>query len=66
MKTQKKDLLITQIGKDQFQLFLRKRWLIFFERWIPLTYQEAENSNEIIYEFKSMDEAKEFIEIIAE
>lgn len=66
MRIVKKDLMITQKNEASYQLYLRQRWMFFFERWIPLTYQEGENSEEIIYEFKSFDEATEFINLITE
>lgn len=66
MKVSKKDLMITYHTENCYRLSMRKKFLLFFNRWIPLTYQEAENSKEEPVEFNSFFEAENFIENIAE
>jgi len=63
---QKKDLMIIYQTENCYRVSVRKKFLLFFNRWVPLTYQEAENSSEIPLEFKSFSEAQFFIENIAE
>ena len=64
MKLTKKDLMITYHTENCYRLSMRKKFLLFFNRWITLTYQEAENSKEIPLEFKSFSEAELFIDNI--
>jgi hypothetical protein len=66
MKLSKKDLMITYYAENCYRLSMRKKILYFFNYWIPLTYQEAENSKEEPIEFKSFVEAETFINNIAD
>jgi hypothetical protein len=61
MKLTKKDLMITYHAENCYRLSMRKKFLLFFNRWITLTYQEAENSKEEPIEFNSFSEAESFI-----
>jgi hypothetical protein len=64
MKQTKKDLMIIYQTENCYRVSVRKKFLLFFNRWITLTYQEAENSKEIPLEFKSFSEAELFIDNI--
>ena len=66
MKIAKKDLMITYYTENCYRLSMRKKFLIFFNRWITLTYQEAENSKELPIEFNTFLEAEKFINNIAD
>jgi hypothetical protein len=66
MKLSKKDLMITYYSENCYRLSMRKKLLFFFNSWIPLTYQEAENSKELPIEFNTFLEAEKFINNIAE
>jgi len=66
MKIPKKDLIITYNGENCYRLSMRKKFLFFFNCWIPLTYQEAENSKEEPIEFKTLPEAQSFLENISD
>lgn len=62
----KKDLLIVEDGR--FKIYIRKRILYFFNRWIPLTYQYCEFcgvSTVEKVEFNTFDEAIWFINSVA-
>ena len=66
MKKTKKDLMIIYQTENCYRVSVRKKFLLFFNRWVPLTYQEAENSSEIPLEFNSFSEAEFFINNIIE
>lgn len=65
MKLAKKDIMIVHHDKN-YSLSVRKPFLFFFKRWVPVTYQETENSNEELLTFESFSEAEKFIENITE
>ena len=64
MNLQKKNLMITYDNEFCYRVYIRKRVFLFFDKWVPLTYQETENSDEHIIEYRSFDEAKNFIDRI--
>jgi len=66
MKIAKKDLMIIYQTENCYRLSMRKKFLLIFYRWVPLTYQEAENSKELPIEFNSFLEAEKFINNIAD
>lgn len=61
MKKTKKDLMIIYQTENCYRVSVRKKFLLIFNRWVPLTYQEAENSKEEPIEFNSFSEAESFI-----
>ena len=63
MKPNKEDISITQ-DELGFHINFKKRSFFFFYKWIPLTYQEAENSEEKPVVFNSLEEAINFIDNI--
>ena len=65
MKTTKQDLMIVHNDKD-YSISVCKPFLFFFKRWIPLTYQETENSDEKLLTFETFNEAENFIKNITE
>jgi hypothetical protein len=58
--------MITYHTENCYRLSVRKNFLLIFKRWIPLTYQVTENSNEEPIEFHSFLEAETFINNIAD
>ncbi len=66
MKHKKTDFVIVFEDHNRFSIKVRKQFLKFFSRWIPLTYQETENSDEKLLIFDSFDDATNFIDNIAE
>jgi len=66
MKIKKSDLMICYHTEKCYRLSIRKKFFWFFKRWVPITYQEAENSNELPIEFESFEAATDFINNIAE
>jgi len=66
MKPKKEDLTITYVTEGCYRLSIRETFLFFFTRWVPVTYQEAENSDERLMEFETFSQATEFIDLIAE
>jgi hypothetical protein len=65
-KVNKKDLMVCYHSEKCYRLSIRKKVFFFFNSWIPLTYQETENSKEVPLEFESFEGALKFIEYIAE
>lgn len=49
-----------------FHVEYRKSFLYIFGYWQTLTYTETENSDDIPLEFKTLEEAIEFISYICE
>lgn len=61
----KRDIQITLEDEKCFRIHIRKRFLVFFTKWVKLMYREAENTEEIPVEFTTLQEAKDFINKIA-
>jgi len=61
----KRDIQITLEDEKCFRILIKKRFLLFFTRWVKLMCREAENTEEIPVEFKTLQEAKDFINKIA-
>lgn len=66
MKIKKSDLMIVYHSEKRYRISMRKKVFWFFKRWVPVTYQEAENSAEIPIEFRTFADATEFINNVAE
>jgi hypothetical protein len=65
MKPKKENILI-QHYNGLFHVFIKQKTFWFFYKWIPLTYQEAENSAELPIAFNSINEAIKFVNEITE
>ncbi len=63
-KPKKTDLRIEGVNDTCFIISKRKRFLLFFNRWIQLTYLETEGSIEQPLEFKTHQAASDFIDTI--
>ena len=61
-----KDFQILYITEGCYRLSIRKPFFKFFYRWVPVTYQEAENTDPKKLEFNTFDEAVGFIENIVD
>ena len=61
MMTPKKNLMITYENEFCYRVYIRKRVFLFFDKWVPLTYQETENSDEHIIEYRTFNEAVDFV-----
>lgn len=57
----KRDIQIILEDEECFRIQIKKHFLIFFTRWITLSYRETENTDEIPVEFKTLQEAKDFV-----
>lgn len=64
MKHTKKDFQIVFKDHDKYIVEVRKRFLKFFYKWIPVTYQEAENTEEKVLEFESFEAATNFVDLV--
>ena len=54
------------IQKDsKYRIAMRQSFLIFFNRWVVLTWKEEDNVNRPI-EFLSYDDAIEFVEVVTQ
>ena len=54
------------IQKDsKYRIDMRQSFLIFFNRWVVLTWKEEDNVNRPI-EFLSYDDAIEFVEVVTQ
>ena len=66
MKLKKSDFQIMYETEGCYRLLVREKFLWIFKRWVFVTTQEAENSDEKILEFSTFKEATDFIDLIAE
>jgi len=66
MKPKKEDFQIMYETEGCYRLLIRESFLWLFTRWVFVTYQETEYSDEKILEFESFKSAQEFLENIAE
>jgi hypothetical protein len=57
--------MITLEDEKCFRINIRKPFLLFFDRWLPLTYRETEYTEEQPIEFRTLADAKEFVNKIA-
>ena len=57
--------MITLEDEACFWIHVRKSFLFFFDRWLPLTYRETEYTEEQPIEFRTLQEAKNFVNKIA-
>jgi hypothetical protein len=64
MRHKKSDFLIIFEDHNRFSIKVRKPFLKFFYKWIPVTYQEAENTEEKVLEFESFEAATNFIDLV--
>ena len=64
MSLDKQDFQILYITEGCYKVLLRIKFLYFFYRWVPITYQESENSEDKILEFESFIEATNFIDTV--
>lgn len=60
----KEHLNIIQKGK-KYRIEMKQSFLIFFNRWVELTWKEEDNVNRPI-EFVSYDEAIEFVDTVTQ
>ena len=65
MRYNKTDFQIIFHDLNKFSIKVRKPFLKFFHRWIPIMYQEAENTDEKLLIFDSFEEATNFIDSVA-
>ncbi len=66
MRLKKQNFQVVFEDVNRFSVKVRKPFLRFFSRWIPLMYQEAEHSEELPVEFKTFEEATSFVDSIAD
>ena len=66
MMYKRSDFQIIFHDLDEFSIKVRKPFLKFFKIWVPITYQEAENSEELILTFETFEAATDFIENIVD
>ena len=66
MKLNKQDFLITQFDRDHFRISIRKPFLFIFTRWVELTHVDADGEDEQPVEYKTFDDAANFINDIVE
>jgi hypothetical protein len=59
----KSDLKVVNKGK-LYHIYMRKPFLLFFDKWIELTW--SDNNKEVPMQFKSFKEACMFIDSFAE
>ena len=59
----KSDLKVVNKGK-LYHIYMRKPFLLFFEKWIELTW--TDNNKEVPMQFKSFREACRFIDSFAD
>lgn len=64
MRHIKEDFQIIFEDHNRFSIKVRKRFLKFFYIWVPVTYQEAEHTEDVPVEFATFDEAVSFIDNI--
>jgi hypothetical protein len=55
-----RDLLDIKKVDDKYRIIMRNSFLIFFKRWVDVTWRGEDNKDKPI-EFESFKEAKEFI-----
>ena len=55
-----RDLLNIKKVDDKYRIIMRNSFLIFFKRWVEVTWRGEDNKDKPI-EFESFKEAKEFI-----
>lgn len=60
----KEELTIIQKG-SKYRIAMRQSFLIFFKRWVELTWKEEDNVNRPI-EFISYDDAIDFVEVVTQ
>ena len=65
MRLQKKDFQIVFQNHDRYTVQVRKPFFKYFYRWVTVTYQETENSEEQVMEFESFEAATKFIDLVA-
>lgn len=65
MRYLKTDFQVMFEDHDRYSIRVRKPFLKFFKKWIPITYQEAENTEEKLLTFESFSEAVSFIDTVA-
>lgn len=65
MKLKKSDFQIMYETEGCYRILIREKFFWFFKRWVLVTTQEAENSDETPLEFKTFNEATDFVELIA-
>jgi hypothetical protein len=66
MKLKKSDFQITYETEGCYRLLVREKFFWIFKRWVFVTTQEAEHSDETPLEFKTFKEATDFVDLIAE
>ena len=65
MRHKKTDFLIIFEDHNKFSVKVRKRFLKFFHIWVPVMYQEAENTEEQLLTFDTFEAATKFIDNIS-
>ncbi len=65
MKLRKKSLMITLVDEATFHVSIRVWIFGVFPKWVELTSSVTENGDEQPIEFKTLDEAVTFINLIA-
>lgn len=64
IKPKKQDLMIIYYAENAYRVSMRKKIFWFIKKWVPITYQETENSPEVPLQFRTFDEATDFINAI--
>lgn len=65
MRYNKTDFQVIFEDHDKFSVKVRKPFLKFFNKWIPITYQETENTEEKLMIFESFGDAVNFIDMVS-
>lgn len=58
--------MISLVDEASFRISIRVRIFGIFSKWVELMGAEAEHGPEVPIEFKTLDEAKNFIDLISE
>lgn len=66
MKFKKDEFQILRVNDVCYTIIMRKKLFWFIYTWAPVTYQEAEHTEDKPMMFCSFNEATDFIETIAE
>lgn len=65
MRHKKSDFQIVFEDYNKFSIRVRKPFFWLFYRWIPLMYQETENTDETLLTFEKFEDASNFIDKIS-
>lgn len=65
MRHKKTDFLIVFENHNSYSLKVRKPFLKFFHIWVPVMYQETENTDEKLLTFETFEAATNFVDNVS-